>query len=65
VDILKNRAVLETTLVSVKVQLPFVPATLARLSQLERVVTRMSLQIRAAMQKVRTKVILRPVVLSG
>jgi len=39
--------------------------TLARLSQLGQVVTRKWLQIRAAFQKVCTKVILRPVVLSA
>jgi hypothetical protein len=38
---------------------------LARLSQLEGVVIRKSLQIRAAFQKVCTKVTLRPVVLSA
>ena len=38
---------------------------LARLSQLEQVITRKSLQMKAAMQKVCTKVILRPVVLSA
>ena len=38
---------------------------LARLSQLEQVVTHKSLQMKAALQKVCTKVILRPVVLSA
>jgi hypothetical protein len=40
-------------------------AILTRLSQLGQVVARKSLQIRAAFQKVCTKVILRPVVLSA